>query len=125
MIMTLRKSVGSRGLDLRSDYHGRVAILGIGARSVIQLTYNTYLLDPLPTGLFFHPFSLQSIMSSAERVNVSPMPPGVTDSDYKPLPGRLGNLTAVEQHALDTLKKKLQDGGHFVPERMDDATLLR
>jgi len=64
-------------------------------------------------------------MSSAERVNVSPMPPGVTDPDYKPLPGRLGNLTAAEQHALETLKKMLQDEGHFVPERMDDATILR
>jgi len=53
------------------------------------------------------------------------MPPGVTDPNYKPLPGRLGNLTIPQQHALDTLRKQLQDEGHFVPERMDDATLLR
>lgn len=64
-------------------------------------------------------------MASAARVNVSPIPPGVTNPNYKPLPGRLGNLTAAEQLALDTLKKQLQDEGHFVPERMDDATLLR
>ncbi|KAL4076667.1 CRAL-TRIO domain-containing protein [Scleroderma yunnanense] len=53
------------------------------------------------------------------------MPAGITDSAYKPLPGRLGNLTATEQRALDTLRKELQHDGHFVPERMDDTTLLR
>ncbi|KAF8837107.1 hypothetical protein BDN67DRAFT_983474 [Paxillus ammoniavirescens] len=64
-------------------------------------------------------------MSSAEPASVSPMPEGITDPNYKPLPGRLGNLTPGQQHALNTLKKQLQDEGHFVPERMDDATLLR
>ncbi|KAG6330452.1 hypothetical protein ID866_8640 [Astraeus odoratus] len=64
-------------------------------------------------------------MSSADHANVSPMPPGVTDPNYRPPPGRLGNLTAAQQHALDTLRQQLQDEGHFVPERMDDATLLR
>jgi hypothetical protein len=34
-------------------------------------------------------------------------------------------LTVIQQHALEKLKKELQDEGHFVPERMDDATLLR
>ena len=53
------------------------------------------------------------------------MPPGVTDPNYKPLPGRLGNLTVPQQHALDSLKKQLKDEGHFVEERMDDAALLR
>ncbi|EPQ59758.1 hypothetical protein GLOTRDRAFT_34584 [Gloeophyllum trabeum ATCC 11539] len=53
------------------------------------------------------------------------MPAGVTDPTYKPPPGRLGNLTVAQQHALETLRKQLQDEGHFVPERMDDATLLR
>lgn len=57
--------------------------------------------------------------------SASPMPPGVTDPNYKPLPGRLGNLTVVQLHALETLKKKLNEEGKFVPERMDDATLLR
>ncbi|KAF9236403.1 CRAL-TRIO domain-containing protein [Melanogaster broomeanus] len=53
------------------------------------------------------------------------MSEGLVDSNYKPLPGRLGNLTIPQQHALDTLRQHLQDEGHFVPERMDDATLLR
>ncbi|KAI5995724.1 CRAL-TRIO domain-containing protein [Pisolithus marmoratus] len=64
-------------------------------------------------------------MSSTDQANVSTMPPGVTDPNYKPLPGRLGNLTAAQQEALDTLRRELQDEGHFVPKRMDDATLLR
>ncbi|KAI6128128.1 CRAL-TRIO domain-containing protein [Pisolithus croceorrhizus] len=64
-------------------------------------------------------------MSFADQANVSTMPPGVTDPNYRPLPGRLGNLTAAQQHALDTLRGELQAEGHFVPERMDDATLLR
>lgn len=60
-----------------------------------------------------------------QAASASPMPPGVTDPNYKPLPGRLGNLTVPQQHALDTLKKQLKDEGHFVEERMDDATLLK
>ncbi|KAI6126918.1 CRAL-TRIO domain-containing protein [Pisolithus sp. B1] len=64
-------------------------------------------------------------MSFANQANVSAMPPGVTDPNYRPLPGRLGNLTAAQQQALDTLRGELQAEGHFVPERMDDATLLR
>lgn len=59
------------------------------------------------------------------QASASPMPEGVTDPNYHPLPGRLGNLTIVQQHTLDKFRKELQDGGHFVPERMDDATLLR
>lgn len=53
------------------------------------------------------------------------MPEGITDPNYKPLPGRLGNLNVTQLHTLEKLKKELQDGGHFVPERMDDAMLLR
>lgn len=53
------------------------------------------------------------------------MPEGVTDPNYKPPPGRLGNLTAEQQETLNQFKKELQDEGHFVPERMDDAMLLR
>ncbi|KAI6145000.1 CRAL-TRIO domain-containing protein [Pisolithus tinctorius] len=64
-------------------------------------------------------------MSSTNQASVSPMPPGVTNPNYKPLPGRLGNLTAAQQHALDTLRGELEAEGHFVPQRMDDATLLR
>lgn len=67
-------------------------------------------------------------MSSAhlpQAASASPIPEGVTDPDYHPLPGRLGNLTIPQQHALEKFKKELEDEGYFVPERMDDATLLR
>lgn len=64
-------------------------------------------------------------MSTQQPASASPMPDGVTDPNYRPLPGRLGNLTPGQQHALDKLRKELQDEGHFVPERMDDALLLR
>lgn len=57
--------------------------------------------------------------------SASALPPGITDPDYSPLPGRLGNLTVPQQHALDTIRKALQDEDAFVPERMDDAALLR
>ncbi|KAF9563378.1 hypothetical protein CPC08DRAFT_632804 [Agrocybe pediades] len=53
------------------------------------------------------------------------MPAGVTDPNYHPEPGRLGNLTQVQLHTLEKLKKELADEGKFVPERMDDASLLR
>lgn len=62
---------------------------------------------------------------SVEQASASPMPNGVTDPNYRPLPGRVGNLTVPQQHALQTLKTQLQDEGHFVPERMDDPMLLR
>jgi hypothetical protein len=57
--------------------------------------------------------------------SASQLPAGITDTNYTPLPGRLGNLTVIQQHTLETLKKELNEGSHFVPERMDDATLLR
>jgi len=53
------------------------------------------------------------------------MPEGVTDPNYQPLPGRLGNLTVIQLHGLEKLRKELQEEGAFVPERMDDAMLLR
>jgi CRAL/TRIO, N-terminal domain len=71
---------------------------------------------------------LQISMSSStqpQAASASPMPEGVTDPNYKPLPGRLGNLTVQQMHTLEKFKKELQDEGQFVPERMDDATLLR
>ena len=64
-------------------------------------------------------------MSFANAASASPMPEGVTDPNYKPLPGRLGNLTVMQQHTLEKFKKELQDEGLFVPDRMADATLLR
>jgi hypothetical protein len=58
--------------------------------------------------------------------SASALPPGITDPNYKPPPGRLGNLTVPQQHALDKIRKELQEEeGVFVPERMDDALLLR
>lgn len=53
------------------------------------------------------------------------MPAGVTDPNYHPAPGRLGNLTVVQLHTLEKLKKELKEEGHFVEERMTDAMLLR
>ena len=60
-----------------------------------------------------------------QAASASPMPPGVTDPNYRPLPGRLGNLTVMMLHTLQKLKQELIDDGYFVEERMDDATLLR
>ena len=60
-----------------------------------------------------------------QAASASPMPEGVTDPNYHPEPGRLGNLTVVQLHTLDKLRKELQEEGHFVEERMTDAMLLR
>ncbi len=60
-----------------------------------------------------------------QQASASALPDGITDPNYQPLPGRLGNLTVPQQHALEKLKKELQEEGVFVPERMDDAMLLR
>lgn len=46
-------------------------------------------------------------------------------SIYEPLPGRLGNLTSEQQKILDQFRKELTNEGWFVPQRHDDATLLR
>ncbi|GJE83938.1 sec14 cytosolic factor [Phanerochaete sordida] len=51
--------------------------------------------------------------------------PVATDSNYKPPPGRLGNLTPQQQEALDKLRAEVQQEGWFVEERMDDGMLLR
>ena len=48
-----------------------------------------------------------------------------TDPNYKPPPGRLGNLTPQQQEALDKLRAEVQQEGWFVSERMNDAMLLR
>ncbi len=60
-----------------------------------------------------------------EAASASPMPEGVTDPNYRPAPGYLGNLTVVQLHTLEKLKKELKEEEKFVEERMDDATLLR
>ncbi|KAF9115380.1 cytosolic factor, phosphatidylinositol/phosphatidylcholine transfer protein [Mortierella sp. AM989] len=41
------------------------------------------------------------------------------------LPGRLGNLTPDQQHALDEFRQLIQAEGIFIPERHDDNLLLR
>ncbi|KAG1895875.1 CRAL-TRIO domain-containing protein [Suillus fuscotomentosus] len=64
-------------------------------------------------------------MSTLEQASASPMPDGITDPNFRPMPGRVGNLTVPQQHALQTLKNQLHDEGHFVEERMDDPMLLR
>lgn len=50
---------------------------------------------------------------------------GVPNSDYHPLPGRVGNLTEVQLYTVNKLKEDLKENGHFVEERMNDAMLLR
>jgi hypothetical protein len=60
-----------------------------------------------------------------QAASASPMPDSVTNPDYRPLPGRLGNLTIIQLHTLEKFKKELKEEGHFVEERMDDAMLLR
>jgi hypothetical protein len=51
--------------------------------------------------------------------------PSTATSTWTPPPGRVGNLSVIQQHTLDKFKKELEADGHFVPERHDDPTLLR
>lgn len=60
-----------------------------------------------------------------EPANASPMPAGVTDPNYRPLPGQLGSMTMTQVHTLEKFKKELKAEGKFVEGRMDDPTLLR
>ncbi|KAG8934374.1 cytosolic factor, phosphatidylinositol/phosphatidylcholine transfer protein [Tulasnella sp. 418] len=50
------------------------------------------------------------------------MPPTVP---VDPLSGHVGHLSIIQQHTLDKFRKELQEQGVLVPERHDDATLLR
>lgn len=74
-----------------------------------------------------HLQTLTSTMTSTslQAATASALPDGITDPNYKPAPGRLGNLTVIQQHALEKFKKELIAEGVFVEERMDDAFLLR
>ena len=60
-----------------------------------------------------------------QAASASPMPEGVTDPNYQPLPGRLGNLTVIQQHALEKIKTEIREENAFVEGRMDDAMFLR
>ncbi|KAH8834211.1 CRAL-TRIO domain-containing protein [Flagelloscypha sp. PMI_526] len=68
---------------------------------------------------------MSTAIPETQAASASAMPEGVTDPDYKPAPGYLGNLSVPQAHALEKFKKELQEEGHFVQDRMDDATLLR
>lgn len=68
---------------------------------------------------------MSSTQDSLQQASASALPEGVTNPNYKPPPGRLGNLTIPQQHALEKLKKEIHNEGAFVPERMDDAMFLR
>ncbi|KAJ7713583.1 CRAL-TRIO domain-containing protein [Mycena maculata] len=59
--------------------------------------------------------------------SASALPEGITDPNYKPPPGRLGNLTVIQQHALEKIKKELAEEGYYIEgePRMSDATMLR
>ncbi|KAJ8697755.1 cytosolic factor, phosphatidylinositol/phosphatidylcholine transfer protein [Pleurotus ostreatus] len=60
-----------------------------------------------------------------QAASASPMPEGVTDPNYKPEPGRLGNLTVIQLNTLEKFRTELKNDGIFVEGRMDDAFLLR
>ncbi|KAJ7237010.1 CRAL-TRIO domain-containing protein [Mycena rebaudengoi] len=64
---------------------------------------------------------------SQVAASASPLPESITDLTYKPPPGRLGNLTVIQQHSLEKFKKELKDEGHYdgANPRMDDAACLR
>jgi hypothetical protein len=46
-------------------------------------------------------------------------------NEYDPPPGHMGNLTPDQERGLEQFRKELTKGGHIVPERHDDRTLLR
>ncbi|KAJ7237007.1 CRAL-TRIO domain-containing protein [Mycena rebaudengoi] len=64
---------------------------------------------------------------SQVAASASALPAGITDPTYKPQPGRLGNLTVIQQHSLEKFKKELKDEEYYddANPRMDDATCLR
>ncbi|KAL5508615.1 SEC14 [Sanghuangporus vaninii] len=65
-------------------------------------------------------------MSDPTASSSSPsIPSGITDMNYKPPEGRVGNLTEAQERTLAQFKEELIKEGWFVEERMDDATLLR
>ncbi|KIK59921.1 hypothetical protein GYMLUDRAFT_43987 [Collybiopsis luxurians FD-317 M1] len=65
-----------------------------------------------------------SNLEAPAQASASAMPQGVTDPNYKPLPGCLGNLTVPQQHALDNFRKELQEEG-FLRARKFDVALAK
>ena len=81
--------------------------------------------DKHPTGLSLR-FSLPPTSPTFYRAtSMADQQSSLTASTHQIPAGHLGNLTEGQQTALNTLKELLQKDGSFVPERMDDATLLR
>ena len=68
--------------------------------------------------------AIQTSMSSNLTTTTPPSPPTMSTS-YQALPGRLGNLTPEQLEILEQFRKELTDEKRLVPERHDDATLLR
>ncbi|KAJ7122339.1 CRAL-TRIO domain-containing protein [Mycena epipterygia] len=66
-------------------------------------------------------------LDSKVAASASALPEGITDPNYKPLPGRLGNLSVIQQHSLEKLKKELIVAEYYIEgePRMSDVTLLR
>lgn len=60
-----------------------------------------------------------------QAASASAMPEGISDPEYKPAEGHLGNLTVQQQHILQKFRKQLEEEGLYVPERHDDTNLLR
>ncbi|KAJ7123114.1 CRAL-TRIO domain-containing protein [Mycena epipterygia] len=60
-----------------------------------------------------------------ETATATKAAPEATSSTYTPPPGRLGNLTPVQEAALAKLSAELRAEGTFVEARHDDAGLLR
>ncbi len=114
-------------IDVRSDRNRTQTSRQVQHRSATsQLSSHHH---HLPPTFFSYTFDIVVVVAgmsaSLQQASASPMPEGVTDPNYKPQPGRLGNLTVEQQHILDKFRKTIQEEGWFVPERMDDATLLR
>jgi len=51
--------------------------------------------------------------------------PNATDPNYKPPPGRVGNLTESQGHTLEAFRKKVKESDYYDEKRHDDPTLLR
>ncbi|KAK7053835.1 CRAL-TRIO domain-containing protein [Favolaschia claudopus] len=66
-----------------------------------------------------------SATASPKVASKTPAAPPAASAEWTPPPGRLGNLTTVQETALAKFREELRAEGAFVKERHDDATLLR